>query len=104
MPCIVCGGLQNGASMRKGQWSYLRCRSCGLLTSDPIPSSQQIEEHYRTKFHTGNYATLRRYATQYRHVYEQMAKWVAPKVGERILDVGCFTGELIEVLRSKGAD
>ena len=90
--------------MRKGEWSYSRCRDCGLLSSEPIPSPQQIEEHYRTKFHAGNYETLRRYASQYRHVYEQLANWVAPKPGERILDVGCFTGDLIEVLRSRGAD
>lgn len=92
MAYIVCDRLQNGASMGKGQWSYLRCGSCGLLTSDPIPTSQQIEDHYRTTFHTGNYETLRRYALQYRHVYEEMANWVAPKQGEGMLDVGCLTG------------
>jgi 2-polyprenyl-3-methyl-5-hydroxy-6-metoxy-1,4-benzoquinol methylase len=104
MPCIVCRETQEGPSIRKGQWSYLRCTSCGLLSSSPIPSSRQIEDHYREKFHVGNYETLRRYASQYRHVYEQMANWVAPKQGERMLDVGCFTGDLIDVLRGRGAD
>ena len=90
--------------MRKGQWFYLSCSSCGLLSSSPIPSSQQIEDHYREKFHAGNYEILRRYASQYRQVYEQMANWVEPKPGERMLDVGCFTGDLIDVLMSRGAD
>jgi SAM-dependent methyltransferase len=106
MACIVCDSIQDiqDGKLRRGDWHYIRCGGCGLLSSDPIPSSQQIEEHYRAKFKNGNYETARRYAEQYRRVYEQMANWIAPKPGERILDVGCFTGDLIGVLCAKGAD
>ncbi len=103
MSCIVCGATQNDR-IRKGSWSYLRCSGCGLLSSDPIPSEQQIEEHYHTKFRAGNYATARRYAAEYRRVHKQIANWIGPKDGERILDVGCFTGDLVELLVAKGAD
>jgi SAM-dependent methyltransferase len=103
MPCIICGAACNG-KLRKGEWSYLRCSRCGLLSSDPIPSHQQIELHYRTKFQKGNYEAARRYATPYLRIYEQIATWVAPKHGERILDVGCFTGDLMARLAARGAD
>jgi SAM-dependent methyltransferase len=103
MRCIICDSEQNGR-LRKAGWSYLRCSRCGLLSSSPLPSKEQIEEHYRTKFHSGNYATAQRYAVSYRRIHEQIAAWVAPKPNERILDIGCFTGELIGLLAAKGAD
>jgi cyclopropane fatty-acyl-phospholipid synthase-like methyltransferase len=69
-----------------------------------MPSPQQIEEHYRLRFQSGNYEAPRRYAAQYRRIHEQIADWMAPKPGERVLDVGCFTGELIAILQQRGAD
>jgi SAM-dependent methyltransferase len=103
MACIVCGSPQDG-NLQKGKWSYGRCRTCGLLSSKPIPSPQEIEDHYRAKFQRGNYETARRYAAQYRRIHKQIADWMASKPGERVLDVGCFTGELIGILHQRGAD
>jgi SAM-dependent methyltransferase len=101
--CSVCGGpLAKGP--RKGRWIYQRCRSCGLLTSDPIPTATEIEDHYRAKFESGNYALNLSYAAQYRQVHAKIAEWIAPRAGDRVLDIGAFTGDLLEILAEKGAD
>ena len=77
---------------------------CGTLISDPLPDDSQIDAHYRAKFESGNYELVRRYAPQYRRVHEQLSGWVDVRDGERVLDVGCFTGELLQVLAGRGAD
>jgi cyclopropane fatty-acyl-phospholipid synthase-like methyltransferase len=45
----------------------------------------------------------RRYGTAYRRVNEQLADWMTIRPGERVLDVGCFTGELLVLLADRGA-
>ncbi len=102
--CLVCGSDGMVAYSTKGAWTYRRCESCGLLTLDPIPTAEQIEAHYRTNFERGNYALALRYMPFYRRVYEQVAGWIAPRPGERLLDVGTFTGVLLEILAARGAD
>jgi SAM-dependent methyltransferase len=101
--CIVCGGDQRPA-FRRGEFIYGRCRACGLLSISPIPTAELIESHYHAKFKAGNYEAARRYASEYRRIYRQYADFISPKPGDRILDVGCFTGELIHVLAERGAD
>src|SRR5205823_8198815 len=87
-----------------GEWRYRRCSRCGLLTSEPLPSPGQIEEHYRRKFRRGNYELVRRYAPEYLRIHAQIADWMNTKAGDRVLDIGCFTGDLLEVLAARGAD
>jgi SAM-dependent methyltransferase len=102
--CVVCGNTELALGPRKGTWTYLRCTDCGLLALDPIPTADQITTHYRAKFEQGNYELVRRFAPEYRHVHEQLANWTKVASGERVLDVGCFTGDLLQILAARGAD
>lgn len=101
--CFVCGGSQN-RGLHRQDFTYLRCGRCGLLSSKPIPTAPQIEAHYRAKFTAGNYETARRYAAEYRRVHRQLADFTGARAGDRLLDVGCFTGELLDILAARGAD
>jgi 2-polyprenyl-3-methyl-5-hydroxy-6-metoxy-1,4-benzoquinol methylase len=101
--CLVCGVFQSHALYR-GDFVYYRCSNCGLVSSAPIPTAEQIQAHYKSKFASGNYETARRYAVPYRRVHRQLANFVDPTPGDRILDVGCFTGELLSLLAARGAD
>jgi 2-polyprenyl-3-methyl-5-hydroxy-6-metoxy-1,4-benzoquinol methylase len=74
------------------------------MSSNPIPSDTQIQAHYKSKFSAGNYETARRYTAQYRRVHSQIADFVAAGPGDRLLDVGCFTGGLIGLLSERGVD
>jgi 2-polyprenyl-3-methyl-5-hydroxy-6-metoxy-1,4-benzoquinol methylase len=100
---LVCGGIQD-RRFRRGDYAYCRCSRCGLLASSPIPTAQQISAHYQAKFVSGNYETARRYEAEYCRVHRQIAKFVGAEPGQRVLDVGCFTGGLIEVMASLGVD
>jgi SAM-dependent methyltransferase len=101
--CLVCDRPQS-KGLRRGTFSYFRCAQCGLLSSVPVPTAEQIENHYKQKFLAGNYETARRHAAQYRRVHEQLADFMGGKPGDRVLDVGCFTGELLSILSSRGAE
>jgi SAM-dependent methyltransferase len=96
----------------KNGYRYRQCRFCGLVSTYPIPEPKLIEEHYCRKFEEGNYALLRlwshRYLSIYRNYFQLLAKrlqsYGLPFEGLKVLDVGCFTGDFLELLRKRGAD
>lgn len=107
MLCVVCGSVMRRAFEYRS-YEYHRCAACGLVSTLPYPSPAQIEEHYRAKFTDGNYRNLMRYAEAYRSVYEHFlrvlqgyAKRQASRI-ERVLDVGCFTGDFLRLCRAAG--
>jgi SAM-dependent methyltransferase len=102
--CIACGNTGTTTGPRKGGWAYRRCRTCGLLTLDPLPTAQQVHDHYQPRFRRGNYEVARRYAEPYRRVHSDLADWIDLRPAARVLDVGCFTGELLAILADRGAD
>jgi SAM-dependent methyltransferase len=69
-----------------------------------------IEAHYAKKFREGNYALLRTYSEQYLSVYQGFVKVLERKLrsysltlgGLTVLDIGCFTGEFLGLLKDKG--
>jgi SAM-dependent methyltransferase len=77
------------------------------VSTSPIPSPEAIEDHYRRRFAKGNYELRRRYAEQYQLVDRQYLKILQPLVSAArpsILDVGCFTGDLLSLLAAHGWD
>jgi SAM-dependent methyltransferase len=83
-----------------------------LVSTYPLPDPAALDAHYSTKFRDGNYRLLQAYTEQYRRVYDGFAQILARKLkargqslrGQTILDIGCFTGEFLELLRQRGAD
>jgi SAM-dependent methyltransferase len=102
--CPACGTNDFAPGPKKGNWTYYRCRECGILALHPLPTAAEIEEHYRAKFTHGNYELVRRYAGAYSAIHEQLANWMDVHPGDGVLDVGCFTGDLLAILSARGAD
>jgi SAM-dependent methyltransferase len=71
-----------------------------------------LESHYAKKFRDGNYQLLQAYSEQYKTIYEGFVRILNDKLrscgqslrNQKILDIGCFTGEFLELLHQKGAD
>jgi SAM-dependent methyltransferase len=105
--CVVCGAAMRRAFEYHG-YEYHRCGACGLVSTLPYPSPAQIEAHYRARFDDGNYRNLLRYAATYRSVYEHFLRTLeryARRRGahlERVLDVGCFTGDFLRLCQAAG--
>ena len=90
-------------------YQYRCCQACGLVSTWPIPDRRTIEEHYRRKALAGNYELLRSYSDQYRGVYEGFATFIEQNSRlrnreKRLLDIGCFRGDLLDVMAQRGWD
>jgi len=108
MICTVCNSSQKRIFDYRG-YQYSRCTVCRLVSTWPIPDSQTIEEHYKRKAVAGNYELLRNYSDQYRNVYEGFADIIEKTSGrgtgdKRLLDIGCFRGDFLEVMTRRGWD
>lgn len=109
--CLTCREEQE-LQFEKGSYQYHRCPACGLLSTYPIPDAATIEAHYARAFQVGNYRLGQEYMKDYLSVYrglvaaleERLAAQGRALPGMRILDIGCFSGELLELFQEKGAD
>ena len=109
--CIVCSGKYQSIFTYTG-FDYWRCSSCGLVATSPIPSAEKIEDYYRQTFQDGNYALLMQNPLQYEKVYAEFVdvlRNILTIEGRRfkgidILDIGCFTGDMLVLLKQEGAN
>lgn len=110
-PFMVCSKRQV-FKFTKNRYHYYCCLNCGLLSTSPIPSILEIERHYSQKFQSGNYRLAFDFMEHYIHVYKDYVGMLEKYLktygldlrGLRVLDIGCFTGEVLQVLHDKGAD
>ncbi|MDD5687508.1 MAG: class I SAM-dependent methyltransferase [Elusimicrobia bacterium] len=109
--CKICNKNQKFI-FEYHKYVYCRCVNCGLVSTYPLPDDITIETHYAKKFIEGNYQLLREYSDQYIFIYKgfvnvlesELRKHGLKLPGLSVLDVGCFTGEFLYLLRERGAD
>lgn len=78
----------------------VRCLECGLTYTNPLPDNQKLLEGYKyvvDKTYLRNLAG--RTATFSRNL-ESVIRFLHPR--GRLLDVGCFVGEFLQVAKAKG--
>ena len=91
---------------------YYRCQLCGLVSTHPFPDSATLEAHYFQKFNDGNYRLIREYANEYIRIYNGFVQILECRLqsrqikwrGLKVLDIGCFTGEFLQLLQDRGAE
>jgi 2-polyprenyl-3-methyl-5-hydroxy-6-metoxy-1,4-benzoquinol methylase len=109
--CLVCRssaaspfGFAPGAPLHQRQ---VRCRSCGLLISDPQADPDQLERYYRDIYfdllHSDPSDTWERcYRDGELPLIEQLWGTEAPPKGARLVEIGCGYGELLSLLAERG--
>jgi 2-polyprenyl-3-methyl-5-hydroxy-6-metoxy-1,4-benzoquinol methylase len=113
IPCNLCGGSEVDVIGQLDRNGYpLRttiCRGCGMVWSNPRPAEQQVRRYYsaeyRLEYKGRSSPSMRHVARSGRGAldrYRTLASYLSP--GDRILDVGAGSGEVVYVLRQLGFD
>ncbi len=101
--CTCCGGRSRSRLFAKRGRDFVRCRSCGLVCVDPLPSAAELAAHYERSYREGGYEVFSN-ATEIRRTIanDRLSLVRAVARGERWLDVGCAGGEFVEAARAAG--
>ncbi len=107
MACIICDSQREKYKFRYLSADFYQCQGCGLIRTLPFPSEEQINAHYLDKFVEGNYRTILQNMEMYKEQYRKYMRLIQKHIGslakKKILDIGCFTGEFLDLAREQGA-
>jgi len=94
--CLLCGKAHL-SSVEKFSASFLvRCRSCGFVFTERIPSFEELQKHYSGYLSISTLSPI----TELR--YNELLDEFEPfRKTNRILDVGCGNGLFLEVAKKR---
>lgn len=108
--CPICSATDATLQFSVGGFAYLRCRQCGHLWTDPLPSDEQIRDFYngraRHSYDTAEHEALEAiHVERFEHYYRQFERAAGISLkGKRVLDIGCYMGLSMQALARLGAD
>ena len=98
----VCTGIRDWEHGVDGEWDYVRCRSCGLVSLDPFPDFETLRRAYPDTYASWSEQSSRKNLLQtlrgvfITHRNRQLARLMPPQGS--VLDVGCGDGSTLERL------
>ncbi|MEZ5696653.1 MAG: class I SAM-dependent methyltransferase [Sphingomonadaceae bacterium] len=108
--CKSCGGNQHRFLYRKAGYNLVRCESCALAFIANPPDSDGISSLYSTTdgYHTGLVTPgdrdwKRMQAIAERHL-RVLTRTIPEGKGRKLLDMGCSSGQFLNLARNAGYD
>ena len=98
--CVTCQNENWKHLYHRLNWDFVRCTTCGLVRLDPIPTDDQLAEHYGKRFESGNYEPSK--ATERLPTLRGVFAEFASRKPGRLFDVGCFDGGLLDIAADAG--
>lgn len=103
--CKLCGDRQDEKLFAKQGWDFLRCKSCGLVTIDPIPTASEVESNHDESYADGEYAAFASAQDVRQGIAASRLSAVRPLAPEGPwLDVGASTGAFVGEVAAAGLD
>lgn len=91
-----------------GQFSIVKCRTCGLMRTNPRPTPATIGAYYPADYAPYHSSTLEEKSSKsgikawLRHLFELNARMLPPVPPGRMLEVGCSSGSYMEQAKRLG--
>ncbi len=108
MKCIVCDSSNSSSIMfsKKGEgidknYDINRCKDCGFVFVDPLPSKNELNEYYNRNFGGVLLETekdVNRKAKEFLKISEKLG------LKGRLLEIGCSYGFFLNILKEKNWD
>ncbi len=102
--CMLCHATSFKVIHQKGQWQYLQCLNCDLVSLFPRPSPQALVTRYQSYLPT-KLKEISRWETMMNPVVVKSANLiesVATIRKGRLLDVGCGYGFFLGEMKARG--
>lgn len=87
--------------LRGGEFTLVKCRSCGLVYLNPRPSKQEISKFYPQEYYDLKFSLLEKLTTQL-FLKIDTANLKKYKKGGLILDLGCGPGDFLLEMKKCG--
>lgn len=97
-PCVLCGGVARQVVLRHDDGDLARCRRCGMVSVEPMPSREDALRQYDARYFAGG-TGYRDYVAEeevYRAEARRRVKAIRSAGGTgRLLEVGCASGAFL---------
>ena len=119
-PCLLCGGatrpslthVRDTRFASPGEWTILRCGTCGLEQTTPRPTGPELKTLYETYYNYGGESGTAYTGWREKLLISPLYRWFLRIDGDvsfhtesgsgRLLDVGCNEGRGLVLYRANG--
>jgi 2-polyprenyl-3-methyl-5-hydroxy-6-metoxy-1,4-benzoquinol methylase len=101
--CNLCGGKQSTLVQSCAPpYSVVKCKSCGLVYTNPQPDPAILEDHYQEEYYR---EWIQSQAAPRLSLWKKRVRTIGRyKTAGRLLDVGCGIGTFLDVAKKSGWD